>query len=242
MVERGGLLTQQEKKLLLHLHPSERTYLPLPGPGPSSCLSLSCASLHQCCARLTVPEDLGVTRQDDSLARHFLLRLWGIDQDQLGLEPENLGGVFGYAAMFQFLLDFWSLAVARRGGSLPTFPGRPGGDHKPFDSCRLLEPAAGWRTAAEILVSLQEDYWARHPLLPGPRALRLHPEQEEDRQLWGRVGRVLAGRAGGREEVKVLTEAMAVCFTRLEKVHKQFNEDLGRLAKRKGLLNLCTVS
>ena len=85
----------------------------------------------------------------------------------------------------------------------------------------------------------------------------MHPEQEGDRVLWARVAGVLARarararRAGGevvrdtardKEEVVVLTQAMEICFDHLDNAHVQFNEALGRAAKRRGLLGHCTVT
>jgi len=212
-----------------------------------------------------VPKDLGATRADASLARHFLLRIWGIDRKLLADGENDLKGVFGYAAMFQFLLDFWSLAVATQVPDQPVFPGRPGGDHRPFDSTKLLDPLHGWRTADEIMSCLEEEYWTTHPLRPCPQPLKMHnldlspQDLAEDRRKWARVGEVLeraksrvdvrkAGqvevreKAADKEDVKILADAMAICFHELGKVHVQFNEDLARSAKRRGLLKNCTVT
>ena len=219
----GGLL----KGMADVLHPKDcppaqhgalATYLPPSSPLPS-CLSLSCSSLAPLCRVLPEPLDLATTRDTPALARHFLLQLQTRDQER-GARPGHLG----YAAMFQYYLDFFALAVKAEGQEeCPTFPASPReGVSYQSKACDWSNGEwEGWRGLEEVQASLQLPYWQSHPLQG--QGWQCYPE---DKVLWQEVGKVLGLAPVGRGEVTLLAKAMVTTCAKLDSLHRVFHGGL----------------
>lgn len=198
-------------------HPALATYLPSTSSLP--CLSLSCSSLGQVCRSLPSSMDLATTRDTPDLARHFMLQLHRKDR-----EKECEEGMFGYAAMFQFYLDFYGLAVESEGlEGRVAFPARPQ-EGRTFLTAMFSyrDPGTqGWRGLGEIRAALALSYWTNHPLRQA--AWRSY---DEDHDMWAKAARALVVEEVGMEEVLVLADTMARCCARLAGLHSKFHKDL----------------
>ena len=199
------------------IHPALATYLPTTSSLP--CLSLSCSSLGPVCRSLPSSLDLATTRDTPDLARHFMLQLHRKDR-----EKECEQGMFGYAAIFQFYLDFYGLAVESGGvEGRVAFPARPqeGRDYLTAQFSYRDPGSPGWRSLGDIRAALNLSYWTSHPLRQG--AWRSY---DEDHDMWAKAAEALVVEEVSMEEVLVLADAMARCCARLAGLHSKFHKDL----------------
>jgi len=220
------------------VHLSLRTYLSTDDTRGEHCLSLKCPtlalqSLHP---HVQPPSRISETRGNQRLAKHFLLSLMDEDrQKSLGI----LGEVFGLAAMFQFYLDFWALAVRKKDTEEPSaFPASTGNyKNIKFSDEVGREKKENWRDLKSVMTDLRQEYWSTHPLATSKPILRW----EDDREVWTSVGDVLLRAqqdlkadiemdARYEKDILVLASAMELCVFRLEKFHSKFS-DRARLVK-----------
>ena len=221
------------------IHPSLSTYLSPDDTSGEHCLSLKCPtlalqSLHP---NVQPPARISETRGNGRLAKHFLLSLMDEDrQKSFGMQGE----VFGLAAMFQFYLDFWALAVRKTDmEEPPDFPASPG-SYKviKFSDKAGRERKENWRDVKKVMIDLRQGYWSSHPLASKKPILRW----EDDREVWNSVGDVLLRaqqdiKADVEKDILILANAMELCVFRLEKFHSKFS-DRAKVVKKS---NKCTL-
>lgn len=215
------------------IHPSLRTYLSPDNTKGEHCLSLKCPtlalqSLHP---NVQPPARISETRSSERLAKHFLLSLMEEDrQKSLGM----LGEVFGLAAMFQFYLDFWALAIKKsdKKEEPPDFPASTGNYRSiKFSDEKGREKKENWRDVKSVMADLRKSYWSTHPLATSKPILRW----EDDREVWRSVGDVVLRAqqdfktdieldATYEKDILLLSSAMELCVFRLEKFHSKFSE------------------
>jgi len=220
------------------IHASLRTYLSPDDKRGEHCLSLKCPtlalqSLHP---NVQPPSRISETRGNGRLAKHFLLSLMDEDrQMSLGM----LGEVFGLAAMFQFYLDFWALAVRKIDTEEPPdFPASTG-NYKNIKFCEETgrEKKENWRDVKSVMTDLRQDYWSTHPLASSKPILRW----EDVREVWTSVGDVLFRAQQDlktdiemddryEKDILILASAMELCVFRLENFHSKFS-DRAKLVK-----------
>jgi len=205
-------------------HESRVTYLQLNKKiSQSKCLSLSCGSIDK-----LIPSekkhDLNNTMMNDKLAKHFLLQLWKKD--------EKDSNKFGYAAKFQFYLDFYALAVQRIDSKDENieFPAKPAKYTR--DKFELADPKdpVGWIKPRNFHQKLKQEYWTSHPL-----------RNENQDKVWIKVGKVIEDCSDSKEltderkeeMLETLVEAVRNCKYELLKMHKEFKND-GIDARKKG--------
>jgi len=213
------------------IHPSLLTYLSPNDKRGEQCLSLKCPtlalqSLHP---NVQPPANISQTRGNERLAKHFLLSLMEEDrQKSLGM----LGEVFGLAAMFQFYLDFWALAVKKSDieEEPPDFPA-PNGNYRSikFSAEKGRERKENWRDVKSVMTDLRKCYWSTHPLATSKSILRW----EDDREVWRSVGDVLlraqedfslADIERYEKDILILASAMELCVFRLDQFHSKFSD------------------
>ena len=214
------------------IHPSLGTYLSPHDTRGEHCLSLKCPtlalqSLHP---NVQPPANISQTRGNERLAKHFLLSLMEEDrQKSLG----SLDEVFGLAAMFQFYLDFWALAIKKSDNEEPPdFPASTGSYRNiKFSDEKGREKKENWRDVKSVKTDLRKPYWSTHPLATCKPILRW----EDDREVWRSVGDVLSRAqqdfktdiemdARYEQDILVLASAMELCVFRLEKFHSKFSD------------------
>ena len=215
------------------IHPSLRTYLAPDDTRGQHCLSLKCPTLALQSLRPNVqpPTRISETRGNERLAKHFLLSLMEEDrQRSLGMPGE----VFGLAAMFQFYLDFWALAIKKSDTEEPPeFPAKTGNyKNIKFSDERGREKKENWRDVKSVMTDLRQDYWSTHPLATSKPVLRW----DDDRETWRSVGDVLFRAQQDSKvdidemdpryerDVLLLASAMELCVFRLEKFHSKFSD------------------
>jgi len=246
MAETSGLLPQM-KDVMKGRHGSLTTYQATPMVGMEACLSFSCKSLNSL-VPLPKPQDLNNTMMNTNLAKHFLLKLWKKDQAEHG-DTTNL---FGYAAMFQFCLDFYALAVRREDSDAEVeYPARPAKWKR--EQFELTKPnSEGWRESREIWDRLQHNYWRNHSLLQlvsqikGP--LNLSVEDDSERVKWVKTANVIRNCSATENKfdeedmemmLKVLSDAVRMSVTKLLPVHQEFQDAVNN--KHKKGIGCCVV-
>ena len=215
------------------IHPSLGTYLSSNDTRGEHCLSLKCPtlalqSLHP---NVQPPANISQTRGNERLAKHFLLSLMEEDrQKSLG----SLDEVFGLAAMFQFYLDFWALAIKKSDNEEPPdFPASTGSYRNiKFSDEKGREKRENWRDVKSVMADLRKYYWSTHPLVTSKLILRW----EADREIWRSVGDVLHRAqqdynkadiemdARYETDILLLASASERCVSRLEKFHSKFSD------------------
>jgi len=222
-VDEGGdssiLLISHKMNKKTEKHGSLATYLHLPKESHQQikCLKLSCNSLTSILP-IDNPEDLNFTMMNSVLAKHFLLKLWKKDQDNSSSSSQ-----FGYAAMFQFCLDFYALAVKRDDGKDDVeFPAEPAKYTRYDFELTNPESSKGWIFPRNFQDKLRQEYWKSHPLC------------KEKQERWVEVGKVIkkcSGTNTGELEdkeiekmLKVLAEAVDKCVDELMEVHDEFQD------------------